>query len=164
MSPPKPLPSQILLREYLNYTPETGSLVWIKCSKYQQRKLGKEFGTETGDGYRVGNFLGTRYAVNRLIWVWMTGDDPGELIVDHENWDRSDNRWENLRLFTHRENAEHRKDGLPSRRTLQDKYISPQDCYFRVQVKRGGVLHRKLFKTLDEARVWRDALLTRLDS
>ena len=45
------------------------------------------------------------YLVHRIVWKWMTGEDPPSLI-DHINHDPHDNRWENLRLATPSENSQ----------------------------------------------------------
>ena len=45
------------------------------------------------------------YLAHRIIWKWMTGDDPPQLI-DHINHDTHDNRWENLRLAAFTENSQ----------------------------------------------------------
>lgn len=58
--------------------------------------------------------IGTRitkqhYLVHRLIWKLVTGDDPGQMEVDHINRNRSDNRWCNLRLVSHSQNQNNAK-------------------------------------------------------
>ena len=42
--------------------------------------------------------------VTRVIWKWVTGEDPGENVIDHINRDTTCNGWHNLRLLTHGEN------------------------------------------------------------
>ena len=42
--------------------------------------------------------LGVQYLAHRLIWRIMTGEDPGELTVDHIDRDPFNNRFSNLRL------------------------------------------------------------------
>ena len=42
---------------------------------------------------------------NRIIYKLMTGDDPGQLYVDHMDGDRTNNRIENLQLVTPQQNT-----------------------------------------------------------
>ena len=42
---------------------------------------------------------------HRLAYYFMTGEDPADMQIDHINLDKSDNRWENLRLATHTQNS-----------------------------------------------------------
>jgi len=37
---------------------------------------------------------------HRIVWAWLTGDDPGDLYIDHIDRNRANNRWWNLRLGT----------------------------------------------------------------
>lgn len=93
----KPIPTDI--GEYISYDPETGVLTWIKpVSKYSHITIGNEWGALRPDGYRVGSFRCVSYLVHRVIWFLQTGEDPGELMPDHLNGERSDNRWANLYL------------------------------------------------------------------
>ncbi len=111
----KPLPSQERLRELFDYDPETGALTW-KIKPYPQAGrvvIGREAGTITKgrSQYRtvgIRESLGgkfTVYLAHRLIWKWMTGDDPPE-CVDHEDLDHFNNRWVNLRLATNGQNMQ----------------------------------------------------------
>lgn len=90
------LPSQARLRELLDYDPLSGGLV-RKAKSNRTDLAGQPAGTKAPGYIRV-HIGGKYYAAHRLIWVWMTGDDPGDLKVDHIDCDRHNNRWDNLRL------------------------------------------------------------------
>jgi hypothetical protein len=47
---------------------------------------------------------GNLYRAHRLVWRWVTGEDPGHLELDHINSNRQDNRYQNLRLATRAQN------------------------------------------------------------
>lgn len=68
-------------------------------------KAGDIAGTvDKTNGYRRIAIDGKRYAAHRLAWLYMTGVLPEELI-DHENRQRDDNRWANLRPADNSKNA-----------------------------------------------------------
>jgi hypothetical protein len=87
------------LKEYINYDPGTGKMVWIK--KGRGLTLGKEVGSITcGDNgyyYRRMKFEGRMVAAHRVIWLYMTGEYP-EMLVEHVDKDTLNNKWCNLRL------------------------------------------------------------------
>ena len=95
------LPTQSELLERFDYNPETGDLT------YKTHRSAKYIGTKvkTDDRYSKVRVNGKRYKVHRLIWMIMTGEDPGEMFVDHINQDKQDNRWCNLRLATKVQNG-----------------------------------------------------------
>lgn len=75
---------------------------------------GKEAGSITKDGYRVicttVNGKQKLMLVHRLVWFLETGDAPKPpQVLDHINHDPDDNRIENLRLVTQKENCRNRK-------------------------------------------------------
>ena len=161
MLPTKAIPSMTVLRAYFDYIPSSGDLIWKKEPPVTKKMRGKIAGSVTGSrGYRAVALKGTMYQAHRLIWSWVTGDDPGDAVVDHINHDRTDNRWENLRLADWSKNTENLKNGRPSRRKLVEPNIYPTEYGFRVQIKRDGVRYRKHFQWLDDAVAWRDKITT----
>jgi len=110
---PRPLPAQSYLRECLDYAPDTGALAWRErpLAHFKSRACAAAFNARCArrpafeairSGYKSLNLDRRRYSAHRLIWKWVTGDDPE--IIDHINGDRTDNRWENLRSTSCGEN------------------------------------------------------------
>ena len=91
--------------EYLAYDPLTGIFLWKKPRGRMPA------GAIAGNTFKAGNtyyrsirFFRRQYRASNLAWLLMTGEWPNRL-VDHRNNDGLDNRWENLRLATHSQNA-----------------------------------------------------------
>ena len=117
----KDLPSVDLLRKLLRYEPETGKLFWRErgvdvfsssghggrraaALRWNARFANAEAMTEVRDGYLRGKIFGKKVSAHRVIWAMQTGDWPDDQI-DHINGIRDDNRWENLREATSRQNS-----------------------------------------------------------
>ena len=100
-----PLPPAEVLAEVLSYCPYTGALTW--------RQTGRPAGWLEPDGYRRLEFQGASYRAHRVAWCLLHGADPGPLLVDHMNRDRSDNRASNLRLVDARGNRANSAQGAP---------------------------------------------------
>lgn len=117
----KPLPPQGVLRQLLEYNPETGVLIWRKrkpedmqctdprgsewaSNQWNSRAAGKEAFTFTDRrGYRHGKVHGMNYQAHRIIWKMVHGADPA--VIDHINGNPSDNRLSNLRECSTAENS-----------------------------------------------------------
>lgn len=91
-----PLPPREELLRLLDYDPESGVLLWREIGT-KGGQQGKRAGRVNSRGWRRLTIGGTRYKASRVIWRIMTGDDPGEDVIDHKNRHRDDDRWENLR-------------------------------------------------------------------
>lgn len=117
----KVLPPQDVLRQLLEYDPETGRLTWKErgiewfrddthVSAAQRMALwngcfaGKDAFSALHNGYRHGELLRQKVAAHRVIYKMMTGEDPD--VIDHINGDRGDNRWVNLRNVSFKENTQ----------------------------------------------------------
>lgn len=84
----KPLPTKEELDKRFSYDPITGNLTSKKSKRVIKAKDPK--------GYLVVTVNFSRYKAHRIIWLMMTGEDPGENMIDHDNRTTGDNRWVNL--------------------------------------------------------------------
>ena len=102
----KQLPDIAELKEYLDYDPDSGLFTWTKLrSKYCNMKVGDVAGSVNQKGYIRIKFNGDELQAHRLAWLFHYGVDPGEMDIDHENGNRTDNRISNLRLATFQQNV-----------------------------------------------------------
>jgi predicted RNA-binding protein associated with RNAse of E/G family len=75
----------------------TGEFYW-KVKRSNVIPAGSRAGSDRPDGYRWVKIDFHPYNVQRLAWMYVTGEDPGELQVDHIDRDKGNNAWHNLRL------------------------------------------------------------------
>ena len=109
--------TQEIIRELLDYDPETGRLFWKKRDRkwfktdrsfkiWNTKNFGKEaFTCVNACDYLVSGIFGVKYYAHRIIWLYMTGSFPKEQI-DHINHVTTDNRFCNLREATNQENSQ----------------------------------------------------------
>ena len=91
--------TQKLIKEYLHYEPLTGIFTWIKKPS-QKIILGSKAGYahKQRGGYINIGFKGMNLKAHRLAFLYMTGIIPSQ--VDHEDHNRSNNIWSNLKPAT----------------------------------------------------------------
>jgi hypothetical protein len=106
------------LREVLHYDPVTGVFTWlprpfrlgklVRAEKtWNTRYAGCAAGCNNGEGYFVIGIDGDLHLAHRLAFLYQTGVWPTDQI-DHNNMDRADNRWCNLREATDIQNKANR--------------------------------------------------------
>ena len=95
------------LIKFVSYNPYTGLFTRIKSKRSDT--VGKEIMSVNNTGYIFARINGKKYLGHRLAWVYMYGEIPDGLHIDHINHIRTDNRIENLRLVTNSENHKNRK-------------------------------------------------------
>lgn len=91
------------LKEYLDYDQRTGVFKWRKRPFKSRVTVGHVAGSITTEGYLQVQFHGKVYLLHRLAYLFKFGRFPFGSI-DHMNGVRTDNRIENLRDVTQREN------------------------------------------------------------
>lgn len=106
--PSKQMIPQQRVRDALGYDKRTGLFHW-RITSFKTRR-GQRAGTLDPQGYIRITLDGHCYMAHRLAWFWVNGVWPPAQI-DHQNGERADNSWKNLRLASHGENAQNRKTG-----------------------------------------------------
>ena len=94
------------LRSVLHYVQETGIFTW-KVSTSNRVKVGGIAGSLDGGGYLQIRLQRRPHLAHRLAWLYVYGSWPKDQI-DHINRDRADNRIENLREATNKQNMQNR--------------------------------------------------------
>ena len=131
------------LRLQFSYSPQTGV--------FTRRGQTKPSGRIATKGYRQIALLGTRFMAHRLAWLYVHGEWPTDQI-DHINQDKDDNRIDNLREVSNKQNQEnvtmwsHNKSGRRGVRwhAVQRRWIAEI-----IQYKKK--IHLGLFDTIIDA-------------
>lgn len=103
------LPSVKVLRTLFRYDKKSGNLYW-RIRINSAIKLGVPIGSkQRAKGHRLYvRIYGILYHVSRVIWKWVTGVDPGSKEVDHDDNDKTNNKWSNLNLLSRQQNLDRR--------------------------------------------------------
>ena len=139
---------------------EDGRVFGIKRNQYLTPVIREGY-------YQVGlckNGNRTHKNIHRLLALTFIPNPDNKSCVDHINRNTKDNRLENLRWATRTENA--RNCSLQKNNKLQEQYIhfyhkkNKEYGYYVVQLIIDNKRTSKSFKTLEEAKAYRDNLLT----
>ena len=103
------------------------------------------------EGYCYVGFNGTKVLYHVIIWILSTGKDiPQGMEIDHINGNKIDNRIENLRLVTNRQNQQNRKKHRAGK--LFGCYFNKSVGKYHAQIRIGDkVIYLGLYKTEQEA-------------
>ena len=146
----KLLPPLSVLEEYYDYSIITGE-VRHKRKSTGRIKQGELAGSINREGYWVIKIQGVNYILSRIIWKLVTGEEPGEMTVEHINRLRDNNAWHNLTLKTIAEQQLNTSNVINSPYPLYVTYHK-QNKKFVVQKRSGGkIIHYSTHNTLEEA-------------
>ena len=130
------------IRENLRYEPDTGHLYWTKPGG-PRRRLDKPAGCLEEQGYQRVWFMNRAYRAHQIAWFLYYGRWP-TTGIDHINGIKNDNRIENLREATHRQNGANRKAKGYYYRKGRGRY----GAYIRANYKK---IHLGYYDTEEEA-------------
>lgn len=161
---PKILPTQEVLREWLDYNPETGIFVWKKDPRPVRPLTGVIAGTRRKTGYVFISVNGSGpIGAHRLAWIYVHGMTIGGSEIDHKDGNPSNNAIENLRLATSRQQKQNKCVQSNNRSGLKGAYYhaAHKGKKWRSQIKVGNALYfLGYFHTADEAHAaYRDAAI-----
>lgn len=120
----KPVPSQAVLSEWLEYNPETGVFLWRKYPGGSAR-LGSLAGGLDDEGYRTIRLLKQQYKAHRLAWTMVYGEQPA-CVIDHINGIKDDNRIANLRPASLSENRRNGKAHSDNKSGYKGVHFEPK--------------------------------------
>lgn len=137
------------VRELLVYNPDTG--IFTNRVQRGRSKQGTIVGTINANGYLVIRIDNELHYGHRLAWAYMTGEWPNPM-VDHDDTDKSNNVWNNLRESNASQNGANRKCNINSKTGIKGVHFCNFYGKFKAEI---GVNGHKFtigyYKTLDEA-------------
>lgn len=151
---PNPLPTQAILREWLDYNPETGVFTWKKNPVRGRPRTGMVAGTTSRRYVLIGLSGFGQMGAHRLAWIYMHGLTIGGAEIDHIDGNPSNNAIGNLRLATSRQQKHNKRVQSNNRCGLKGAYYHAcrKGKKWRSQIKVGDVLHfLGYFHTAEEA-------------
>lgn len=93
------------LQFLVDYDAQTGIFTWLNHGEVPVHCRGMVAGCMDTHGYLLIRVDGFQYRAHRLAWLYTKGSFP-ELLIDHINGDKLDNRIANLRDVSSRVNSE----------------------------------------------------------
>jgi hypothetical protein len=133
------------LVEYRN-----GLLYW-RSQRSQRTKVGDLAGSRDNKGYMRIKLKERSWRQHRVIWVMFGNELTKDIIIDHINGIRDDNRIENLRIADVKESARNRGGAVTSKLGVKGVWLSPEGRY-RAQIGyEGKFINLGTFATLEKA-------------
>jgi len=149
---PKPFSFSVRnLTAELHFNPETGQIVNARRrSNHKKGDLagGPRVSKENGIYYWRIYLFGRSHQAHRLMYYAATGKDPSHLYVDHINQDTLDNRIENLRLVTIKENNNN-KSIYGSKKVMNEGVKLLDNGLYQISIK--DYIYSKLYEELPDA-------------
>jgi hypothetical protein len=105
--------SQSIIKDWFDYNPKTGKLLWRRIPGKRSDLLGQEVGcifraSKCKTSYRRFEFRGKHYLAHVLIWILHHGSIPQGFEPDHIDHNGLNNIIDNLRLVTCLDNNHNR--------------------------------------------------------
>lgn len=127
--------------------------LYYRVAPLSRRQRGDIAGSiDPSNGYRIVKIEGVRYKAHRLIWVYVHGVLPVE-VIDHINGVRSDNHIDNLRSVSQLVNTQNQtKPTIASQTGALGVYWSTRKAGYIGQVSVNGKKRRRgPYRTVEQA-------------
>lgn len=162
------------IRTFLEYSPDTGTLIWKTrnaasfygnaaytsgvANRWNRERAGKQAGVIGKRGYRQIHIAKLDYKAHRIAWAIYYGEWPSGPI-DHINHVKDDNRITNLRIADARTNARNKSRASNNSSGETGVHFHRPSGVWHARINHdGGRLHVGAFLTKEEAfRARRDA-------
>lgn len=170
----KPLPENAkeYIKENYRYNKDTGiieimswKLAMVIVEDYPDEGCYDSYPEYVQDGYvpmktvnnpnayeRTPSICGKSYMAHRVAYFLATGEDPYGKVIDHINGDKSDNRFSNLRLVSHKDNVQNiKKYSRNSASGILGAHLMPNGRYRAEICVNGKQMRLGSFSTAEEA-------------
>lgn len=144
------------LRERLQYDPNTGRWLWLKCARASWQ--GRPAGSLDAKGYWVIKIDGKSYKASRLAYLYMTDDWPTE-EMDHIDGTSWNDAWINLRPASRTENIQNRRQRDDNTSGVVGVFWNEANQRWIAQIDK---TYLGSFTSLEEARAVRDSAAKKL--
>lgn len=146
------LPDRQELMKYFSFDFDNGKIYKKVCDGH------KEIGSSTTHGYSRIHYKGKLYLSHRILYYCYHNKDIGQSVIDHINGDKTDNRIQNLRHCSHKQNSRNRTNigsnnstGHTNISKFMKKYSNGKEYeYWQLQLyldKKSEKQFNKLFST-----------------
>lgn len=142
----KPLLPLAEYQKKFDYDPETGIFTWNSGSR-----KGKPAGSRNSSGISLSMGSNGLYKAHRVAYLYMTGEDPSEFLIDHKDQDPFNNRWNNLRKATNAENGKNSSGWENESTGVKGVYKRGEEKFEAKLRVNGSRITVGTFKTLEQA-------------
>lgn len=139
-----------------HYDDSTGDLIWLrndeKPKTWNTRYSGKIAGYINSQGYISINVNNKMKLAHRIIWEMKNGDTPN--VIDHINGVKNDNRIQNLRNVSYKENNNNRHSINKNNKSGYNNifFDSRSRRWVKVIGYEKGLRKTKIYKTIEDAK------------
>lgn len=152
------MPSKEELRRLFEY--KDGYLYRREKKKYAKSQFGSgsSVGYLNNRGYTCFRIGKKSLKVHRAIWVFFNGDIPKNMVIDHIDQDKSNNRIENLRCVSQMQNSRNRRITTQNKSGCLGVLYSKGEKKYKSYINFDGqTKHLGTFETYEQAKRSRKA-------
>ena len=150
------------LKDSLKYDKEEGKFYWKK--RYSNRIHIEDVAGSYSNRYASLTVKGYKFLIHKLVWYFENDLYPDDSQIDHIDQDTHNNRIDNLRIVTAKENSMNKPKRRDNTSGITGVSFDKQTNKWVVRIKNheGKYENRGRFTSIDEAKQARDRALIEL--